>query len=406
MRHPAVYFSWRGPRPTRYAIESTGYLPLLDRHVRLRNVAELLKLSRPAVQRLEWIIWYERTGENAAKAARHYGIAPKTFWKWRKRFKDSNLRTLEDISRVPHNRRVRTITPQEELCIVELRKAHLRYGKEKIARIYATYYGRKISAWKVQKTIQKYKLYFHPKKNALAQARRKRSLIKKRITELSLHPRTGFLFRLDSIVRYWDGTKRFVLTAIDTTSRLAFARMYASHSSATAADFLQRLHALVEGKIENVRTDNGSEFHGAFEDALKKLEIPHYWSRVKTPKDNAANERFNRTLDEEFMQMGNAVVDTVEFNRRLTEWLIEHNFRRPHQALGYSTPINFIYSHERLLPMYPSSTSACAFPSPCLNSPSQFPSSLSASSCCPEGHCLRLEEETAHVRKTRDEKGL
>jgi transposase InsO family protein len=54
--------------------------------------------------------------------------------------------------------------------------------------------------------------------------------------------------------------------------------------------------------------------------------------------------------------MGNMTTETTEFNRRLTEWLIEYNFRRPHQSLGYLSPINFIYRHQRLLPMYPSST--------------------------------------------------
>ena len=79
----------------------------------------------------------------------------------------------------------------------------------------------------------------------------------------------------------------------------------------------------MNGKIENVQTDNGSEFHGEFEEACTKLEIEHYWSRVKTPKDNAGNERFNRTLQEEFIDLGNSTADVDEFNRRLTEWVIE-----------------------------------------------------------------------------------
>jgi transposase InsO family protein len=50
--------------------------------------------------------------------------------------------------------------------------------------------------------------------------------------------------------------------------------------------------------------------------------------------------------------MGNTTPDTDEFNRRLTEWLIEYNFRRPHQALGYSTPINFIYKRFAVPSVY------------------------------------------------------
>ncbi|MFH0950851.1 MAG: integrase core domain-containing protein [bacterium] len=41
------------------------------------------------------------------------------------------------------------------------------------------------------------------------------------------------------------------------------------------------------------------------------------------------------------------------FNRKLTEWLIEYNFGRPHEALRYKTPMEF----SKVLPMYSSCTS-------------------------------------------------
>ncbi len=358
MRPPYVFLdsaTWNLRRTDRrYSLQE----PYLDKAVLWRNRATLRKLSRPAMARLEWMIYYERHAKNALATSRHYGVSPKTFWKWRKRFNERDFSTLEELSRVPLNKRTRTITQQEEVRVVDLRREYLRYGKEKLSRVYVVRYGLPMSAWKVQKTIEKHRLYFHPAKNTRTQAKRRRATKKKRIAELTLRKRTGFLFRIDTVVRYWQGTKRYVLTAVDSTSRLAFAHMYTQHSSRNAAEFLRRLHLLVEGRIENVQTDNGSEFHGAFEETLTKLGLAHYWSRVKTPKDNAGNERFNRTLSEEFMQMGNMIPDVGEFNRRLTEWLIEYNFRRPHQALGYSTPINFIYKREPslVLPMSPSST--------------------------------------------------
>lgn len=304
------------------------------------------------------MIWYERHDKDASRTARHYGISGKTFWKWHGRFDEWNLASLEERSRSPLRKRIRTTTEHEELRIIELRKEHLRWGKEKIARAYTEKFGQKVSAWNVQKTIEKYRLYYHPAKNARTQAKRRRAQKKKRIAELALKKRAGFLFRMDSIVRYWHGTKRYILTAIDNASKIAFAHMYTSHSSRAAADFLCRLYLLTNGKIENVQTDNGSEFHAEFEQACHKLGIEHYWSRVKTPKDNAVNERFNRTLQDEFIAMGNMIIDPDEFNRLLTEWIIEYNFKRPHQALDYNTPINFVYRHapSLVLPMSPSST--------------------------------------------------
>jgi transposase InsO family protein len=326
------------------------------RSVRLKTVADLIGISAPARRRLDWFLWHEEHGENALLTARHFGIAPKTFWKWKKRFNDANLRTLEELDRAPKKRKERAITPLQAERIICLKKAHIRYGKAKIATLYKEEYHETISQWKVQKTIEKYHLYYHPIKQARINKKRKNSVKRKKITDLKTKKRSGFLLCLDTVVIYWKSRKRFIFTAIDKHSKLAFARMYTTKSSFNSRDFLYRLHHLVNGKIENIGHDNGSEFKGHFADACLVMGIPQYHSRVKTPKDNATNERFNRTIQEEFVQLGNMTDDCAEFNRRLTEWLIEYNFRRPHQTLGYMSPINFIYKHEHLLPMYPSST--------------------------------------------------
>jgi transposase InsO family protein len=75
------------------------------------------------------------------------------------------------------------------------------------------------------------------------------------------------------------------------------------------------------------------------------------------PKDNPECERFNRTLQEEFIALGNMTENVDLFNRKLTEWLIEYNFRRPHQALDYLTPIEFTQKYSKVSKMYSSNTS-------------------------------------------------
>jgi len=161
---------------------------------------------------------------------------------------------------------------------------------------------------------------------------------------------------MDSVVIYCKSTKRYILTAIDKYAKVAFARMYTTHSSYNARDFLYRLNYLLNGKIENIQTDNGSEFHKYFDQACGQLKIQHYFSRNHTPKDNAVNERFNKTLQEEFIALGNMTDDIKCFNQKLTEWLIHYKFQRPHQSLDYMSPINFSYKYHKVLPMYPSST--------------------------------------------------
>ena len=332
---------------------------LLDHHDRWRRTAEVFNLSKGAKSRLEWMIFYETKGErNARLTARHFGVAPKTFYQWHNRFDQGNLKTLEECSRAPIKRRTREYTTLQYVRVVKLRREHIRWGKMKLLKIYQADFpkDKAITSWKIQCIIEKTGLYYHPIKQAKINRKRVLSVKRKKITDLTKKPAAGFLVCVDTVVRYVNGKKRYILTAIDRYSKLAFGRMYTTHSSANAKDFLHRLHYLLDGKIENVQTDNGSEFKLHFDSALTKLNIPHYHSRVKTPKDNAVNERFNRTLNDEFLVMGNLVEDTTLFNQRLTEWLVEYNFKRPHQSLGYLPPINFHFKYHKVLPMYPSNT--------------------------------------------------
>ena len=334
-------------------------IPLLDKYTRWQKEADLLGLSRAARLRLEWFIFYEtRAEKDASLTCRHFGVSRKTFYKWFNLFDEKNLRSLEDRSRAPRQTRQKDITSLEEERIVALRKEHLRWGKMKIQRLYLNLYGEKISSWKIQYTIQKHRLYYHPLNNEKLQAKRKRSQAKKRITELRRQPFPGFLIALDAITIYWGGLKRYILTAVDTVSKIPFARMYTTKSSKNAADFLQRLFYLLDGSFLNALHDNGSEFHREFILACQKLGINQYWSRPKTPQDNPMDERFNRTLKEEFLAFGNFNPDPVLFNKGLTEWLIEFVFVRPHQSLGYDTPWQFYQKTAKVLPMYPSRTNS------------------------------------------------
>ncbi len=332
---------------------------LLGKYARWRSIAKDKGLSREALLRLEWIIYYQTTARrNARLTCRHFGIAPKTFYKWFDRFDETNPGSLEDESRAPKRTRQKEYTNLQYLRVVELRKQYIRYGKMKLLKLYQDRYpdDQAISCWKIQCIIVSAKIYYHPKKQARINRKRVLSQKRKRITDLKIKRIRGFLLCLDTITIYWMGKKRYIITAIDKWTKVAFARMYTTHSSYNARDFIYRLYYLLDGKIENIQTDNGSEFKKYFDQECGKLKLDHYHSRAKTPKDNPDNERFNRTLQEEFIQLGNMTDDTELFNQKLTEWLIHYNFQRPHQTLDYMPPINFTFKYHNVLPMYPSST--------------------------------------------------
>jgi transposase InsO family protein len=325
---------------------------------KLHRMSSYLKkydnLSKSAHNRLKWFDYYNICN-NVAKTCRHFDISRKTFYKWKKKYDPFNLNTLEDSSTAPKVSRKPEITWIEEQRIISLRKKYICYSKIKLSVLYERLYNDPISSWKIQRIIQKYKLYPNPAKTAKITKKRLNAKKKRRITELKKKKKAGFLLCLDTIEIRAQNLKRFIFTAIDNYSKVAFARMYKQDNSYNANDFLNRLMYLIDGKIDNIQTDNGSEFAKYFELGCQKFDLDRYYSRPRTPKDNPVIERFNQTLQKEFINLGNYDCDPNKFNRMLTEWLIEYNFVRPHDSLNNQTPIKI----TKVLPMYPSCTYFC-----------------------------------------------
>jgi len=335
-------------------------IELQDKIDRWRGIADMINLSDKGRIRLEWIIFYETVGNHDAyAAARHFRIAPKTFYKWYKRFENGKIKKLEDEKRRPKNVRHWEVTAIEECRIMKLRKERMHYGKLKLKRLYLKKYGEEISSWKIGKVIQKHELYPNKKKAEKQRNKLKNTVKRNRIQRLNIKEEHWFLLHLDTIVIYWGSVKRYILTAIDHHGKIAYARMYTAKSSRSAKDFLYRLHYLIDADILNIQTDNGSEFFKEFEEALKQLSILHWFSRPRTPQDNSVVEKFNQTLQQEWLNDGNFTPNIKEFNEHLTEWLIEYNFERPHQTLDYQTPFEYLEDtlrkQQKLLPMYSAS---------------------------------------------------
>ena len=318
---------------------------------RWRLMADTVDISDKARLRLEWMVSYETVFDHDAyKTAGHFNITPKTFYKWYKRFEGGKVKNLEDESTRPDHLRHWAVTFEEECRIKRLRQAHLHYGKKKIKRLYLNEYGETISTWKIEQVIRKHNLYPDPIQQDKNRKRYQNQIKKNRIQKLTIKDEIFFLFHLDTIVIYSGSIKRYILTACDHTGKIAYGRMYSTKSSRSAKDFLYRLHYLIDAPLVNVQTDNGCEFYGEFELAIMALEATHWFSRNYTPKDNAVVERFNQTLEKEWLNDGHFTPNIRAFNLALTDWLEEYNFHRPHETLAYETPISYYLSTLSLMP--------------------------------------------------------
>lgn len=328
----------------------------------LRTISKTT-ISDKAQFKLEWVIFYHTVGkENALITAKHFGINPKTFHKWKKRFKEENLYSLEEHDRSPEHVRVWMISKTEEERIKILRKENMNLGKRKLKVLYQERYNQNISTWKIERVIRFHNLYLEKTKHKYLVEKRAKNKAKVRIHNIKETAKSvnqfGFLWHIDSIVIWWYGVRKVIFTAIEQHSRIAYAQVYKSNTSSFAEDFLKKLNYVTGEKIRIMHSDNGSEFAGNFQKACQTLGILQVYSRAYTPKDNAVLERFNRTIQEEWLEQSTVGLDDInEANNDLLTWLIYYNSIRPHQALDYKTPLQYAQDNFfKVLPMWSAST--------------------------------------------------
>ena len=94
--------------------------------------------------------------------------------------------------------------------------------------------------------------------------------------------------------------------------------------------------------VKPIQVDSGSEFEAVFEEECQRRGIKLFVLPPRSPKLNGAVERAQRTHTEEFYEVTDSTFDIAELASELLEWERTYNTVRPHQALGYLTPLKFL----------------------------------------------------------------
>ena len=81
-----------------------------------------------------------------------------------------------------------------------------------------------------------------------------------------------------------------------------------------------------------------------FEAACAARSIALLTLPPRSPKLNGAVERANRTHTEEFYEVTQADATLEALRPALLAWELTYNTIRPHQALGYLTPAEYLAS--------------------------------------------------------------
>lgn len=90
---------------------------------------------------------------------------------------------------------------------------------------------------------------------------------------------------------------KFLLTFIDVYSRFVLVEPLKNKNQNTVAEAMERIIRRFPKDINNLTTDDGSEFNNkAFKKVMKKFGIEHWITPAGTPNKLAIIERFHRTL--------------------------------------------------------------------------------------------------------------
>lgn len=303
---------------------------------RLRQIPPL---TRDARLRRAWFDFYFSRDQNARLTCRHFGITPRTFYKWLRRYDPKDLTSLEGHSRRPGRVRSSPLPRATVDKIVALRREFPAWSKCKLAVLLRARHGIALSPSTLGRIFKKHNLFL-PKvrKKGLRRLARKRERPDKALRKAF----PGSLVQMDTKhLRFSDGSKVYQFTAVDTCTRLRVLRAFSTASSKSAEAFLDACRRSFPFPIRNVQSDNGSEFLGFFDKAC--VEEKHVFSYPRTPKDNAFVERSHKTDDDEFYHLLEEEPENLaDLNRKMRAWEKTYNIVRPHASLQYLTPAAYL----------------------------------------------------------------
>jgi putative transposase len=277
--------------------------------------------------------------------------------RWKKRYREEGLAGLENDSRRPRRVRHRAWTREMESRVYTLRCKYPLYGKYKITVLYKRTYGLSMSVSTTGRIIthllKKGRIKsvqfmcgereFKPR-NFSGHAQRWRSGMK------STEP--GEMIQFDHMTRRLPSgrtIKHFKATC--PTTKISVEHVYESATSNNGAHFFAYAQNKFPFPILSVQVDGGGEFMGEFEATCQKAQIPLFVLPPRSPELNGCIERSNRTVKTEFYSQYDGPSDLKSVQKALEEYGIVYNTIRPHQALQYSTPMEYykIYTQKEAL---------------------------------------------------------
>jgi len=149
----------------------------------------------------------------------------------------------------------------------------------------------------------------------------------------------GSLIELDTIHDGAPGSvdHLYIYTLIDVFSRWAYAVPTLRISAAASVAFVGKAERHAPFTFGMLQSDHGSEFSQWF---TGHVDAQHRHIRVRTPNDNAHIERFNRSIQDEYLSR--VPRNLRAYQHAIPDYLAWYNGKRPHLALEMKSPLDMM----------------------------------------------------------------
>jgi putative transposase len=305
-------------------------------------------LSREARKRYRWLRWHATHGRNVSLTCRHHGISRRTFYRWGHRFAQRGLAGLEDRSHRPHRCRRPSWTPEQVQAVLTLRERYPAWGKAKLA-VLLRRQGHDLSVSMVGRILHHLN-QTGQLREASRRRRRTRCLprpyaMRKPKDYVVSEP--GDLVQVDTLeVEVTPGARFKHLSLVDVLSRWHAAEIRRGATAKTMRENLDQMRARLPFPIMAIQIDGGSEFRAELETYCQAQGIKLFTLPPRSPKLNGRVERVQRTDREEFYACTDVEPRLEALQPALRAYEDTYNTIRPHQALGYLTPQEYLDQHR------------------------------------------------------------
>ena len=277
----------------------------------------------------------QRSEESVRVLARRHGISPTTVQKWRRR------ETVADWPMGPAEPHSTVLTLEQEAMIIAFRRHTLLPLDDCLYALQPSIPG--LTRSSLHRCLQRHGISRLPDMEGDKPVRQR----------FKVYP-IGFFHMDIAEVRTGEG-KLYLFVAIDRTSKLAVARLYAEATRPTACEFLELLLDVVPYQIHTLLTDNGIQFaeqprnrntilsrQSRFDMICEANDIEHRLTKPSHPWTNGQVERMNRTIKDATTKRYH-YESHAQLEVHLALFLDAYNHARRLKTLKGLTPAQFIW---------------------------------------------------------------